>query len=141
MSVFISNENIETVKFCLTAVKSDYHTDIVLREKIDKILASFVSQDTNTAKNFIIEKIKELSTKYPDVKFTYKFVLFDFDTTHYVGVSDVDLYESNNYIDNEFIINKSFDEKFPSQILLFVNPESLNWFTDCEFVIKNGEIK
>lgn len=83
------------------------------------------------AREFVISKIEALLSANPTMKFGYK--VDKYTGTHLISVLPLYTYENDeNYMFFESNINKEFSVLFPSESILFVSTDSLNWFEDPE---------
>ncbi|NMH24052.1 hypothetical protein [Flavobacterium solisilvae] len=92
----------------------------------------------NTAKEFLIYKLKELHNKFPEIKIYYE---HDFDiNTHIIEVFPYDVFQSDDYIECEIIIKKEFYDKFPNESLAFVSENSRTRVENPQFILETKPI-
>jgi len=77
-----------------------------------------------TAKNFILNRLEELSERFPEVRFTYEFRSGS--NTHVIEVLPLGFFQENDqYLESEYLFEKEFEEAFPNEEILFISSDSL----------------
>ena len=84
------------------------------------------------SKEFIVEKLKELVSIFPDLKVRYE---FDSNTlTHKIEINPLELFESNDdYLNAEMNLENDFEDTFPNENIIFISNDSLTQIHNPEY--------
>lgn len=77
-----------------------------------------------TAKSFIIGKLRQWSDRFGKERFSYGYRSVS--NTHVIEVLPLVFFQKNKeYLDEEYLLETDFYEKFPEEEILFVSSDSL----------------
>ncbi len=77
-----------------------------------------------TAKSFIVKRLKQLSDRFGKERFTYEYRSVS--KTHVVEVLPLTFFQNNKeYLEEEYLLETAFNEKFPEEEILFISSDSL----------------
>jgi hypothetical protein len=82
---------------------------------------------------FVIERIKELSEKFPDIQIRYEYR--EHKKLHLVEILPLKIFESGDYIIEETEFDDDFTEYYPEEDIIFISSDSLNEIRNTDFEI------
>lgn len=92
-----------------------------------------------TAKNFIIQQLKSISSLFPEMSFKYG--INPSTGTHIIQVSPLESYNSNeNYLKVEDEFESSFENNFKDDEIIFVSTDSTFDIAQPEFEIIGNRV-
>ena len=89
-----------------------------------------------TAKDFIIDRLNNLSTIFTDIKFRYE---IRNEYNHIIEVTPFHQYQENkDYLKAEADFENEFESSFPEDQIIFVSEDSLTQVKNVQYVFTNN---
>lgn len=81
-----------------------------------------------TPKEFLLEKIEFILSKFPEAKIKYEYNSFIH--SHNILLKPLEIYNNEDYYELEDLINDEFVEEFPGELVVFKSSDSKYVFED-----------